>query len=133
VVEELSTLRGFRKKKAAVVTAVRLDLETEGFVYRKWQGEQRCKAGDWVVDNQGDVYTIDAETFAATYREVAPGRYAKTAPVWAEVAKSQGVIQTKEGSTAFEAGDYLVYNGPNRKDGYAVGAEKFAVLYELDE
>ena len=48
----------------------------------------------------------------------------------AEAAASAGVIDTKEGSTGYEAGDYLVYNGPDRTDGYAVGREKFEEMYE---
>jgi acetylornithine deacetylase/succinyl-diaminopimelate desuccinylase-like protein len=36
-----------------------------------------AKAGDWLVDNGGDVYTVDAEVFARTYREVARGAYVK--------------------------------------------------------
>ena len=31
------------------VHAVQLDLETDGFTYRKWGAEQRCKRGDWLV------------------------------------------------------------------------------------
>jgi hypothetical protein len=36
------------------VIAVRLDLETDGFSYRKWGDTQRCKAGDFIVSNDGD-------------------------------------------------------------------------------
>jgi hypothetical protein len=81
------------------------------------------------VNNQGDVYTVDADTFEATYQEVSPGRYKKSAPVWAEQADKAGVIQTKEGSTAYD-GDYLVYNDLARKDGYAVKGTTFHSMYE---
>jgi hypothetical protein len=30
--------------------------------------EQRCKRGDWLVDNGGEVYTVDGDSFARTYR-----------------------------------------------------------------
>jgi hypothetical protein len=30
-------------------------------------GVQECKAGDWLVDNDGDVYRVDRETFERTY------------------------------------------------------------------
>ena len=56
--------RRYRKRADQFVVAVRLDLEGAGFRYRKWGGEQQCKAGDWVVDNDGEVYTVDAESFA---------------------------------------------------------------------
>jgi len=110
---------------------VRLDLDTDGFTYRKWGGQQRCKAGDWIVCNyDGDTYTIDAEVFARTYREAGKGVYEKTSTVWAVRADAAGVIPTKEGSTAYEAGDMLVFNDPDGTDGYAMSAAKFASLYE---
>jgi len=123
-------LKKDRRKKNAPVTAVRLDLDTEGFTYRKWGGTQRCKPGDWLVNNAGETYTIDAEVFAATYDEVSPGVYRKHANIWAERAQTPGVIPTIEGSTKYEAGDMLVYTDESRGGGYAVGAEKFASLYE---
>src|SRR5262249_32698514 len=103
------------------------------FTYQKWGNIQRCKPGDWLVKNQDDTYTIDADTFEQTYRVVSPGVYEKARCVWAEVASQPGKIQTKEGSTAFSPGDYLVYNDPDRKDGYAMRAAKFTELYEVSE
>lgn len=126
----MSELRRYRRKAGAQITAVQLELDTDGFSYRKWGSDQACKPGDWIVNNDGDVYTIDRETFAQTYKEVGPGRYAKTVLVWAEQAKSPGVIETKEGETHYGAGDYLVYNDAERRDGYAMKAETFHKLYE---
>ena len=123
-------MRQYRRKERTFVTAVCLDLDAGGFTYLKWGGTQRCKRGDWLVDNQGDVYTIDGKTFERTYQIVSPGLYEKIAPVWAEVAAEPGTIQTKEGSTAYLAGDYLVFNAPDRTDGYAMKAETFRQLYE---
>lgn len=120
----------YRRREKTRVTAVQLDLDTEGFTYEKWGGTQRCRRGDWLVDNQGDVYTIDRDVFARTYREVSPGRYEKHSTVWAERAEESGTIRTKEGSTEYEAGDYLVFNDEEGRDGYAMSAEKFASLYE---
>ena len=126
-------MQQYRRRERTFVTAVRLDLNTDGFTYLKWGDTQRCKQGDWLVNNQGDVYTIDAQTFERTYQMVSPGLYEKVAPVWAEVAAEAGTIATKEGSTAYLAGDYLVFNTPDRKDGYAMKAETFCQLYESDE
>jgi hypothetical protein len=61
---------------------------------------------------------------------VSPGLYEKIAPIWAEVAAEPGTIQTKEGSTEYAAGDYLVFNASDRTDGYAMKAETFLQLYE---
>ena len=57
--------------------AIQLNLATEGFRYEKWGGTQTCKAGDWIVNNNGDVYSIDAESFARTYHSVGNGLYVK--------------------------------------------------------
>lgn len=126
----MSALRKYQKKTEATVTAVQVDLVTDGFSYQKWGGTQSCKAGDWLVNNQGDTYTVDRETFEATYSTVSPGVYTKIAPVWAEVAEEAGAIETKEGLTHYEAGHYLVFNDQHRKDGYATSAGKFEEMYE---
>jgi hypothetical protein len=120
----------YRKRADAAVSAVRLDLDTEGFSYRKWGGEQRCKPGDWLVDNRGDIYTVDADTFARTYSEISPGRYVKTTEVWVEIAENDGVIKTLEGETGYSAGDYIVYNDEQGADAYAVTPEVFESMYE---
>src|SRR5512141_345018 len=99
--------RKYRKKPTSVVTAVQLDLDTEGFVYNKRGGRQVCKRGDWLVDNNGEKYTVAQESFAKTYEFVSPGVYTKSAPVWAEIADKPGKVKTSEGETAYQAGDYL--------------------------
>jgi hypothetical protein len=116
------------------VAAVRLDFDANGFIftYRKWGGGQRAKAGDWLVDNDGDVYTVDADVFARTYRAVeekGPGSYVKTTPIWAKRAETPGAVPTKEGSTQYDAGDYLVSNSEDDSDQYAITSEKFEKLY----
>ena len=123
----------YRKRADRQVTAVQLALETDGFSYRKWGGWQRCRAGDWLVENDGDVYTVNRESFAATYRQVQPGRYIKVAPVWAARAVAAGRIDTKEGATAYQAGDYLVSNEEIGTDAYAMTAETFESMYEPAE
>ena len=121
----------YKKKPTSFITAVQLDLDTEGFTYNKWGGKQVCKRGDWLVNNNGGTYTIAEETFAQTYEFVSPGVYIKSAPVWAEVAEKTGKVKTKEGETAYEAGDYLVYNNEDGTDGYAMSPASFKSMYEL--
>ena len=113
------------------VAAVRLALETTGLVYRKWGGRQRAKKGDWIVDNDGDVYTVDAAVFRRTYRKKkkAIGAYLKTTPVWAVRATEPGRVKTKEGATRYRTGDYLVSNNRDGSDAYAMNAKKFEDLY----
>jgi hypothetical protein len=125
--------RKYKRKPTAFVTAVQLDLDTEGFAYNKWGGRQVCTRGDWLVDNNGDKYTVSEEAFARTYKFVSPGVFTKSAPVWAEVAESPGKVKTSEGETAYVAGDYLVSNNQDGSDGYAVTPQKFRELYDLAE
>ncbi len=129
----MEALRRYRKRSDRPIVAIQLRLETDSFTYRKWGGEQRCKRGDWLVDNEGDIYTIDAEVFARTYRRVGPGHYLKATPVWARVATEAGRIKTMEGFSAYNPGDYLVFNDPAELDGYCMTAEKFRSLYEAEE
>jgi hypothetical protein len=121
------------KRADKTVVAVQLALETTGFTYQKWGGTQTCKAGDWIVSNGADVYTVDRSTFERTYRSVGSGTYVKTTPVWAEVAGAMGHVQTKEGVTYYEAGDYLVFNEEQGGDAYAVSSDKFETMYERIE
>ena len=121
-------LKSVKRPNQAVV-AVQLAVTTKGFTYRKWGGTQRCKSHDWVVDNDGDIYTVDRVSFRRTYRQIGPGRYVKKTPVWAEVAVAPGRVATKEGSTGYKRGDYVVFNQKNGGDGYAVSAKKFKRMY----
>jgi hypothetical protein len=123
----------YTKRPEQAVCAVQVALETDGFTYRKWGDVQTCKAGDWLVDNEGDVYTVDRDTFERTYRRVGRGTFVKTTPVWAEVATEEGSVRTKEGATHYRAGDYLVFNEREGGDAYAVSADKFEAMYERAE
>jgi hypothetical protein len=122
----------YRTRPERFIVAVRLALDTPGFAYRKWGGDQWCKRGDWLVENEGDVYTVDAESFARTYRQVAPGRYVKVAPVWAERVDAAGAIRTKEGESRYAPGDYLVFNNEDGSDGYCMSGAQFEASYEPD-
>lgn len=126
--------RRYRRRPELAVTAVQLQLQLEdgGFRYRKWGDVQRARTGDWLVDHDGEVYTVAADSFARTYRQVAPGRWLKVTPVWAERATRAGHVATQEGRTHYAAGDWLVSNDEDGKDAYAIGTDKFERLYEPD-
>lgn len=126
----MSKLRKYVRRAATPITAVQLDLDMDGFTYRKWGGVQTASPGDWLVNNGGDIYTVNRATFERTYRPISPGVYQKIQPVWAREAEADGSIQTKEGETHYRAGDMIVFNDPEEKDGYAITAEKFNDLYE---
>lgn len=126
------TRRRYTKKPDQFVIAVQLKLDTDGFSYRKWGAEQRCKQGDWLVDNNGDIYSVDQAVFTKTYRRLKPGAYVKTTPIWAEKAATDGSVKTKEGESFYQAGDYLVYNNEDGTDAYCISADKFESMYEPD-
>lgn len=122
--------RKYVKKPDQAVVAVQLLLDEVNFTFQKWGATQRCKPGDWLVDNDGDVYSVDKAVFARTYQKVSAGRYVKTTPVWAEPASEAGRVKTMEGSTAYQAGDYLVFNEESGGDAYAISKAKFEAMYE---
>jgi len=121
----------YRKKVDQFVIAVQLDLATDGLRYRKWGGEQRAKRRDWLVDNAGDIYTVDRKVFAKTYKHLRPGLYLKTTPVWAEVAAAPGTVRTREGASRYRKGDYIVSNDRTGTDSYCMSASKFRAMYVL--
>ena len=120
----------YRKKANQFIIAVQLDLETDGFLYQKWGAEQKAKAGDWLAKNGDDTYTIDQDVFEKTYRQTDAGRYVKTTPIWAEKVTDEGSVDTKEGTSHYKAGDYLVSNNEDGTDSYCISADKFNEMYE---
>jgi hypothetical protein len=124
--------RRYRKKSSQRVIAVRLDLDTRGLVYRKWGARQVAKRGDWLVDNNGDVYSVDCGVFERTYKLVRTGVYLKITPVWAEIATTAGRVRTKEGQSRYARGDYIVYNEKDGHDGYCMSAALFKSMYRAD-
>lgn len=125
--------RRYRRRPDQAVSAVQLNLDTEGLSYRKWGSEQRANQGDYLVDNAGDVYTVARDSFESTYRNVSPGRYLKVTPIWAQQATSAGAVKTKEGATHYVPGDYLVSNAVDGTDAYAIEESKFEAMYEADD
>jgi hypothetical protein len=121
--------RKYRKKTDQRVVAVRLALDTDGLVYRKWGGRQVARRGDWLVDNDGDVYTVESDSFARTYKQLSVGVYLKTTPVWAQIATQPGSVKTKEGLSHYRKGDYIVYNEKDGSDGYCMTAAAFKSTY----
>ena len=121
------------KKSDQFIVAVQLNLNTQGFIYEKWGSYQRCKQNDWVVNNNGDIYTIDKEVFSKTYKKVQDGIYVKTGYVYAEVTKESGTVETREGRSHYKKGDYLLFNSEDGTDTYCVSAKKFESMYERVE
>ena len=124
----------YRKRPKYHVTAVQLDLEFDNFSYKKWGGTQICKPGDWLVNNNDDIYTVDKEYFRDNYQFVSPGLYKKIGEVWAETATENGETQSQAGNTSYTVGDYLVFDRAQGGEGYAIKKHLFERMYEqIDE
>ena len=125
-------MKKYHKKATQTVVAVQLNLDTEGLHYQKWGDQQFAKKGDWLIDNDGSIYSIDKAAFARTYQLVSPGQYQKVSDIYAKLADKDSCIDTLEGKTHFLKGDYIVYENPGQTEGaYAVSAEKFEAMYDL--
>ena len=120
----------YKKRPDQFIIAVQLDIETDGLTYKKWGALQKAKPGDWLVNNDGEIYTIDQDVFKRTYKKIDDGKYIKLTPIWAEKAKEAGSIKTKEGRSHYKAGDYLVFNNADGNDVYCVSSDKFRAMYE---
>ena len=115
-----------------MIVAVQLNLDIEGLHYQKWGDQQFAKKGDWLVNNNGSVYSIDNTAFTHSYQLVSPGQYQKISNIYAKPADKDGSIATLEGKTHYLKGDYLVYEKPGQVEGaYAVSAERFEDMYDL--
>ncbi len=123
----------YLKKSGNPVTAVKMDLAFDDFIYQKWNASQSGKPGDWLVNNNDDVYTVDNDYFRKNYKCLSPGVYEKIGEIWAEVAQEDGSIETVEGSTSYIAGDYLVYDREVGGVGYAVSKQDFERMYHPKE
>jgi hypothetical protein len=121
----------YRQREEKKVFAIRLNLDLEAFNFRKWGGLQTAKRGDWLIERDGEAYTVDGDVFARTYSQVGPATYLKRSAVWAKQAECDGSISTKEGETHYCQGDYLVWNDAAGLDGYAISQAKFESLYQL--
>ena len=99
--------RGARRYRGtAVVRAVRL---TAPRVWRTGRGsELSAAAGDWLVSDGAEEWTVAAEVFARSYRALPDGRYVKDADVWAVRADRAGEVSTLEGPVRNEAGDWVL-------------------------
>lgn len=120
----------YKKRVDQFIVAVQINLDTEGFSYLKWGGEQSCRPGDWLVNNNGESYTIGNQSFLNTYKSVAPGQYVKTTPVWACQASEAGKLKTNEGYVEYLKGDYIVTNNSDGTDAYTVAGNAFDKMYE---
>ena len=125
-------MKKYHKKAAQTIVAVQLNLDTDGLQYQKWGDSQFAKKGDWLVNNNGSIYSIDNAAFARAYQLVSPGQYQKVSDIYAKLSDSDGAIETLEGKTHYLKGDYLVYENLGQIEGaYAVSAERFEDMYDL--
>jgi len=130
---DIEETRRYRKREQEPIVAIQINLETLGVAYNKWGGCQQSKRDDWLVLNGKSTYTINNDSFLATYVKVGHGHYIKTAPVWAYSATASGEIRTKEVASDYVSGNYIVSNNMDQSDSYVVRKDDFERMYKLDE
>ena len=114
-------------RSVAVVDAVRL---TEDSEWATANGDPlSASAGDWMLSDGGDHWSVAPDVFAASYEPVGDGRYAKTATVTAIQLTAPFAVDTLEGVATGAAGDWLVRNPTG--ECWPVPAETFSKRYEL--
>jgi hypothetical protein len=103
-VELLDGARCYRS--TAVVDATRLTAP------RTWHTARGCAlaavAGDWLVTDGSEEWTVAADIFARTYDRLPDGRYAKHATVDAVRTDRPVEVRTLEGPARAEPGDWVL-------------------------
>ncbi|WP_445168504.1 hypothetical protein ACTXG7_03690 [Mycolicibacterium sp. Dal123E01] len=109
------------------VTAEKRD---SGWTWKTRKGEiMNANPGDWAVtDDQGNERSVAPAIFESTHQPVGPRRYQRTGTVFARQATQQEVIETLEGNTAANKGDWIV-KGANGEM-WPVPNEQFLNSYE---
>lgn len=101
---------------------------------RAWEtrrgGRLVGRAGDWLVSEDGDHWTVTAEVFAQTYKPTdVHGHYRKTARVRAVRMARRFLVETLEGPVPGEANDWLVQNPGG--DAWPIDAKTFERRYTV--
>jgi hypothetical protein len=96
-----------RYRPTAVVSARQL---TDPLVWRTSRGaDLRAEAGDWeLVDDDGDRWTVAADTFTRSYQRSPDGHYRKRELIDAVRLTGRAEISTLEGAATAEIGDWLL-------------------------
>lgn len=105
--EVLDLLRDARRyRPTTVVRATRLARP------RSWRSargsELSAAAGDWLVTDGAEEWTVVPDVFARSYRRLPDGRFAKDAPVAAVRLERATEVSTLEGVARAEPGDWLL-------------------------
>lgn len=85
------------------------------------------RAGDWLVSNDSDMWTVAADVFERTYEQLPNGRWRKTALITAVRATERTTIQTLEGPAVAEVGDWIATNPTG--ESWPIKADTFARHY----
>jgi hypothetical protein len=116
-------------RKAIPVTAIQIDFDKVSFTYHKWGSDQKATSGDWIVNTNGDIFTVPREIFARSYKMIGHGQYLQTGDVWVRHTIEPGFLKTNNGKVNYKAGDYLVFNDPEGNHGIVVKPNIFTEFY----
>lgn len=111
----------------AMVRARRL---TEELGWTTANGDRlHAVAGDWLLSDGSDEWTVTNDVFTASYRALGDGSYQKTATVTAVQLDEPFAVDTLEGVATGAAGDWLVRNPTG--ESWPIPAATFAKRYRL--
>lgn len=92
----------------------------------------RAEVGDWrVSDESGRRWSVAPDAFAASYTQLAEGRWARTGIVQARRAHRGELVRTLEGEAIAGEGDWIVRGAGGEQ--WPVTAEQFALSYRAVE
>jgi hypothetical protein len=118
--------RGRSYRSVSVVTAQRLP---DDYEWTTPNGDAlSAVAGDWLLSDGADQWSVADDVFAKSYRPIGDGRYEKTATVIAVRLDEPFAVQTLEGVATGAAGDWLVRNPTG--ESWPIPAATFAKRYE---
>lgn len=116
------------------VRCVRAHRLTDDIAWSATEDRSKLQAlsGDWVLTDADDAWagfwTVEQNVFSATYQEVRPGIFRKTAVVRAAQLKEDALVETIEGDVSAVAGDWLVTNPTG--DSWPVKNAEFVLRYK---
>lgn len=115
----------FVKSAGAEVRASRLTVRR---TWRTARGDaMRARAGDWLVEQGSEEWTVAAAVFEERYEEVRPGVFRSRQAIRAVRVEEPLEIETLEGWVHAASGDLLAL-GP-AGDVWPIPAERFAATY----
>lgn len=89
----------------------------------------QAQPGDWLVQSEGDTWSVEDGIFRVTYEHLRDDLYRKVTPVLAVELPAAGTVLSREGMVEAEQGDLLVCNVTG--ECWSMPKEKFFQRYAV--